>query len=627
MIQHAAQLHRVDAHAVELLSTTAEGVQYQFVPWRLHLPRPAVSWLLTALEPQLVAAAERDDYQLFFLIARALHRAGWGQPALDRIAEQGLGAATNENAASAARVWLANPATRAERVGSLLTFDRSFATLHVVAQAICRHRQDLVEVFYDSAPVRGRFRHGKSSWLAVLDGPFGGWLPQHLSSYRQALAAKLAKPSTTEYDRRQLLLCMAKLPGTTVKDLSGYLRTAAARESMLEAMVHLDEPEPALAQLVSYADTDHAYVAMYAARPLVQRIAPTRAAALLAPSLGPAARATARKEAIRLLGLLRLPDTLSVVAATGLDPHQVRDVRIAAGRTLLEFLHDDQAWEVIAKLAVSGRDEAIALARTYPTQLAARHRTRFAEIIASANSESEGVNHLARWAEYVSLAGLRSPILDNHTIVGQLAAHTFADCARASSDWSVVFSVVEELLRRSHSSTEPDAQEMLDRPHARRLKEVIEQILDGSWEDAIWHRESLRRLAEIIGDQPDVVDLTWQLLLHTVQWHSPIPDLINLALTTRDASLTHPLYQAVYSFLVRQEEDIHGTLSLDTELIDTLLVMAEPGAAAIALAVVLYQGHRLGWPEPWRQRLRRLRGHPLAIIAGCASRFFTTIGS
>ncbi len=623
LLHHAAAACRVDERAASLLEALAKDAQYHCVPWRLQLNRAAASALLTAVEPQLVAASQRDDYTLLVLLSSALGRAGWGQPVLDRVAELGLSAPTHGNAIRAARVWLADPATRALRVGQLVERDRSFATVDVVARAICLKRQDLVEVFL--GPATGRFRRGRSRWLPVLDGPFGGWLPEHVQAYGKLLSAKLVKSSTPGHERRRILLTLAKLPGATVEQIAAQLasKLVPVREGALEALAYVEEPEAALARLVAHANTDHAHIAMYAARRVVLRIAPVQAAALLAPVLRQPSRLTARKEALRLLGLLRVPESLPVIAEAGLDPRQNLDLRIAAGRALLDFLHDERAWEVLTQLARGGRDEAIALARTSPRQLAVRHRARYAKIIASARAEPEVLAHLSSWVRYVPMAAFRAPVLDDVTAVGDGAAATLASCALAGGDWSIIFEVVGELLRRSRSPEEPNAQDELDLPHARRLRVLVDELTSGSWAEARWHRENLRVVAGMLGEAPDVIELTWEVLLEAVDWVDPMPDLMGVAETLHDVSQAHQLHLEVWRALARAADE-NQCPGLSIEDLDELITMDGPGAAAVALAGVTQQGARLGWPESWRARLRTLRKHPIAAIAGAAVRTSTT---
>ncbi len=624
LVHHAAESNRVDERAASLLEALAKDAQYHCIPWRLRLNRAAASALLTALEPQLVVASKRNDYTLLGLLSNALGRAGWGQPVLARVAELGLGAPTHGNAILATRVWLADPATRAVRVGQLVARDRSFATVDVVARAICLKRQDLVEVFLGS--VTGRFRRGRSRWLPILDGPFAGWLPEHVQAYGKLLGAKLVKSSTPGHERRRILLTLAKLPGTTVEQIAAQLgsKLVPVREGALEALAYVDEPEAALAHLVAHANTDHAHIALYAARRVALRVAPPQAAALLAPVLRQPARLTARKEALRLLGLLRVPESLPVIAEVGLDPQQNLDLRIAAGRTLLDFLHDERAWEVLTQLARGGRDEAIALARTSPGQLALRHRARYAKIIASARTEPEVLTHLDAWARYVPMTAFRAPVLDDVTVVGDHAARTLASCALAGGDWSIIFEVVGELLRRSRSPEEPDAQETLDLPHARRLRILINELTSGSWVEARWHRDRLHAVAELLGTAPDVIELTWGVLLEAVDWVCPMPDLMGLAEALRDVSQAHQLHMEVRLALMRAAGD-NQFLGLAGDNLDPLFSLDGAGGAAVALAVVRHEGGRLGWPPDWRVRLRRMRRHPIPAIAQIAIRTETVV--
>ena len=62
------------------------------------------------------------------------------------------------------------------------------------------------------------------------------------------------------------------------------------------------------------------------------------------------------------------------------------------------------------------------------------------------------------------------------------------------------------------------------------------------------------------------------------------------------------------------------------EVVDALLTSTRPAAGVLALALTQAGGEATGWSQAWRERLRALRRHRVAVVAEHARRISTVEG-
>ena len=201
-------------------------------------------------------------------------------------------------------------------------------------------------------------------------------------------------------------------------------------------------------------------VAMFAASRCADRVRPGRAVELLAPITTPPAKVTSRKEAVRILGRMRTPQSLALLVRLGLDPTTHSDVRTAVGRALLAHLDEPEAWEVLRALASGGgRDAALSLAATSPRQMAVRHRAAYAEVLLTAPREPETLAALGQWCQEIPdlTQRLVSTILDGQRVPARVAIATVVAHAERAADWGPHLKLVRGLLERATSPDKPDA--------------------------------------------------------------------------------------------------------------------------------------------------------------------------
>lgn len=636
LLVHAAATGLPTRGACAMLELITDQDNVIRVPFRLSLPPDAVAALVTALEPVMRRAARRHRFALVFGLWDALGRRAWRDETLLSLIRQALDAPEGHVRQRAAAALVADPSTRARRVGELLGRDETFAINGSVQWAVCRSRQDLVGVFSRRKALKGRFWTGRRAFVPVdLPGPFSLWAPEHLRAYADALIRALDDAVTTDWDRRRIAGALAALPTTRPEDLDPLLRSDSVQvvEGVLAALPALDDAEAALGRLLDHAGTDRAGAAMFAASRCADRVRPERAVELLAPITTPPAKVTSRKEAVRILGRMRTPQSLALLVRLGLDPTTHSDVRTAVGRALLAHLDEPDAWEVLRALASGGgRDAALSLAATSPRQMAVRHRAAYAEVLLTAPREPETLAALGQWCQEIPdlTRRLAPTILDGQRVPAQVAVAAVIAHAERAADWGPHLALVRSLKERATSPDEPDAGAQEDLPHLRRLEELVAGLIPGRAAALTWHREHLGSLAEALSDSPWTAGLARRARLAALDWADAADGLAALADgaggAADDGLLADLLDDAGAALALARSERLLPDDGPDPGAVDALLSNPRPAAGVLALALTRDGGEAAGWPRAWRERLRALRRSPVPLVAERARRVSTVEG-
>ena len=488
-------------------------------------------------------------------------------------------------------------------------------------------------VFSRRKALKGRFWTGRRAFVPVdLPGPFSLWAPEHLRAYADALIRALDDAVTTDWDRRRIAGALAALPTTRPEDLGPLLRSDSVQvvEGVLAALPALDDAEAALGLLLDHAGTDRARVAMFAASRCADRVRPGRAVELLAPVTAPPAKVTSRKEAVRILGRMRTPQSLALLVRLGLDPTTHSDVRTAVGRALLAHLDEPETWEVLRALASGGgRDAALSLAATSPRQMAVRHRAAYAEVLLTAPREPETLAALGQWCQEIPdlTRRLAPTILDGQRVPAQVAVAAVVAHAERAADWGPHLALVRSLKERATSPDEPDAGTKEDLPHLRRLEELVAGLIPDRAAALTWHREHLGSLAEALSDSPWTAGLARRARLAALDWADAADGLAALADGAADDGLLADLLDdAGAALALARSERLLPDGGPDPGVVDALLSNPRPAAGVLALVLTRDGGEAAGWPRAWRERLRALRRSPVPLVAERARRVSTVEG-
>ena len=635
LLVHAAATGLPTRGACAVLELITDQDNVIRVPFRLSLPPDAAAELVTALEPVMQRAARRHRFALVFGLWEALGRRAWRDETLLSLIHQALGAPDDHIRRSAAAALVADPSTRAQRVGEILRADETFAVHEPIQWAVCRSRQDLVGVFFRRRALKGRFWNKRRFVPVGLPGPFTLWAPEHLRAYAGALTRALDDAVTTDWDRRRIAGALAALPTTRPEDLGPLLHSDSVQvvEGALAVLPTLDDAEAALGLLLEHAGTDRARVAMFAASRCADRVRPGRAVELLAPVTVPPAKVTSRKEAVRILGRMRTPQSLALLVRLGLDPTTHSDVRTAVGRALLAHLDEPDAWQVLRALASGGgRDAALSLAATSPRQLAVRHRAAYAEVLLTAPREPETLAALGQWCQEIPdlTQRLASTILDGQRVPARVAIATVVAHAERAADWGPHLKLVRDLLERATSPDEPDAGAQEDLPHLHRLEELVAGLVPDRAAALTWHREHLGRLAEVLSASPWTAGPARRVRLAAFDW-AEVADaaatadgLADLADRSADEGLLADLLDdAAATLALARSERLLPDAGAAPGMVDALLARRRPAADVLALALTQDGGGAAGWPPAWRERLHALRRCPVALVAERARRIDT----
>ncbi|WP_159813230.1 hypothetical protein [Actinomyces sp. zg328] len=580
-----------------------------------------------ALAKRLREESLAGECGLLLDLHSALGRRANGDRLLDSLLVQALDSPVAADRLGAAVAWLADPATRGERVAELVRRDESFAALRPVTDAIATMRQDLVEILFLDRPLRGRFWHREHTYLALLPKGARGWDPEHLASYASALRRRIDARTTTRPERHCALIALARIPATTVEDLRPWLDDGApeTRASALGALAHLSDPEAALREIVHHAGEDWARTAFDGAMACAARLDPAMASKILTSALSGPIRMSARKEALRVLARLHRPADLPTLTGAAMARDTRPDVRLAAARAMIAWLDAPEAWTILAHVATEGRDAALALSATSPRHVADRHRPRYARLLLAAAREPELIAALGEWGDVLPDLPrfLESIVRDGAPAESAAAIIAIAGHSALSADWSEHLAVLRRLARGAAPNAQPGA----DPPHPRRMESLAAAMIPDDGASLRWHREHLEAMSALLEDierDSRPLGAPWASRLAATDWEDEVACLASLerlAGATGDASLAGELVKAAAAALKRARRlRLLPESGIPISTADALLRRQDAAGAALALAIVTAQGQALGWPEPWRDRLRELRGNGTGIIALLARR-------
>lgn len=607
---------------LDIIDVLTEPRGRPWLPSFAGLPRGTERVIVTAFLPRLHTAAAKDDYHLLFDLAYALGERARGIPELDVLVQRALRAPSDATVRTAAQLWLADPRTRSARVEEALRIDESLAVLEVVQRTLSHSRQDLLEVLWKRGSLRGRLWGRKPGFVPLLDGPFGRWLPRQVAAYADALEAAIATKDTPSWTVTRAIRVLGRLPGIGLAYAGHHTASPhlERREAALAALAWTDRPGDALGRLLAIRTGDETRVAIYAVGRCLRDVPAARALPQLADALrDPAAKVTARKELVRLLGLIRTPAALDLLVFVGLDPQTHRDVRLAVGRTIRAWLDDERSWDVLDAVVGLGRDGLLSLLETEPTPLPVRHRRRYAALLLPGSTPvlPEAVAALGLWAPWLPeamtvLAGLAA---DTSQPGGAVIVEALRQGVRRGADPAAIVEAVETLALLSTAADEPEVGPRLDLPTRQRLHEVALGVTAYPPAEQADHRELTRVLVGTLAAHPSLREVTLTLAARAIDWRDPELDVDAVL-----ALVDEPLRCAeVRSAIGRSIADYGGEITHELgATVDALLADQSLAAGAAALGIVTWAGPRTGWTSLWQHRIRMLRRHPSPTIASWA---------
>ncbi|MFC4145123.1 hypothetical protein ACFO0M_02535 [Micromonospora mangrovi] len=560
------------------------------------------------------AAMARGRYGPLFALTHALGRRARRLPPLQDLLRRAIGPRTLPSVArTAIGLWLDDPRTRAERVAEVLRIDPSTVTIHQVWVTVCTSRTDLLDRVLDRAP-RGRFVEPGTRWVPGPAFRPDRWLPRQQARFVALQELVVADAGQGVWQRAAAIRAAAGVPGAGRELVLRHLDAPEVpiAEAALTALAQTDRPDEALPVLLRYADSDRTRVALFAAGRAARFVPPAPLAEALGAVLTGPAKVTSRKEAARLLARYGPPEVLATLLAAYTDPDAHRDVRaaiVAAARRRLEI---EASWTILRRAVDGSREERRAVLWAHPYAMAERHRPRYAALLVDACRAPDrevrrvAFGQLGEWSPW--LVGSTDLVVDRLTDLGETLVHLgVANLLRAGGD-AAFGAALARLVERDADDTRP-AGPAADRPARRRIDVVARgAVIRARSRPAQADRSALVESARWLAGRPGFTGTAAALLVDLGR----LDNLDEVA----DLCTGRPV------LAVRTADHVGARLRDLGESTDPALLAGTVGRLAgrgdlagglFAVALVRY-GAGVGWPDPWRNLLIGLRGHPDADV-------------
>ncbi|MDQ0835658.1 hypothetical protein QF032_007502 [Streptomyces achromogenes] len=607
--------------------------------------------VLEALRPWLDAGAGRADHRLLLGLVTALGPRARRMPEVQERLAAALERGDDATFRAAARLWLAAPATRDERVARIVALEPSSVVLTSVRRVLTRRRTDLLDPLLDAPPPYGRFLvNGARRPLPDL-GDSDRWLPRQQRTAVGLVQEAVADDSLPLDERAALIRDAAPVPefGRALALAHKDHPEVVVAEAALGALPWTDRPHAVLPALLEQADGDRARVAVYAAARAARFTAPSELALALDALLTGErpVKVTARKEAVRLAARFLPPRrAVSLLANAFHAPDRHPDVRAAVVRALPPLLGEPEAWRLLDDVR-RGDSSAVheALLAVDPWELAETQRRAYAAVIVAvydaALARTEGfaggyglLRRMGVWCRYspelaarisrtVCDLGERAHWQSAAWVLRDLAVSGVPHPVGGGAPGSMYHGAVAELMAAMHTAQGGcQAREGRDLPALQRLRTLTAfGHVDGA------HAESLEAVAEQLAPEHLLVTERALLLVDSVD-HAVGP----AALLERLQRLADALDGAGVTVAVHMADRLWASSASRAlpwrvgTLLDAADRFARDGGAVtglLAVGLVKGTGSALRWPDRWRSLLRRLREHASADVRHEAHKIMT----
>ncbi|MFJ1567493.1 hypothetical protein ACIOG8_25305 [Streptomyces erythrochromogenes] len=614
----------------------------------------AIRAALDALRPWLDRAVARGDAApLLALVTACGHRARRIPELQDRLG-QALRTCPDTHFGEVAAAWLADPATRGDRITELLAREPSAVFLPPVLAVLAAERTDLLDRALPQAPPPGgRFPAAGTPRPLPPFRYADRWLPRQQEAAVRLAAAVVADPGRGLDERAALLRAVAPVPEYGRALLQRYATapgdagsapteagTTALTAAALDASAHTHDPAPALEALLDHAGDGEAAAAWSMAGRAAAHARPTRLEALLRDVLTRenGVKVTVRKAAARLaVGHLSPGAATALLATVGRTPGVHPDVQATVVGLAPALLPDEEMWSLLESAVAHGPDVArCALLDRTPADLTPAHRSRYGELVArlplvaEEYTADQALGSLHAWAPYTPAAGrvladvytdFTSPLREWQARYGLrlLAQSELPHPLGGADPGSLLHGVVDRLLSLIAAGEPEGGGPGGDLPARRRLHSLVT-----SW---ICDRRMCAVLARQLGTEPAVTPTRTALLVRVVDLEAPEPELKFVLGELRAAIGGRPVLAA------RVAQDIKDTHRYGDPMADPAAALAAVGCLggdgglvegllAVGLATAL--GIRQNWPDTCRAAVVALRRHPEPEVREAA--YATVVG-
>jgi hypothetical protein len=610
LVRHGLVSHRQELAECGLGMMERSGEYTRSLGFRrldTELPRGGEHSVFAALRRRIAADARRDLFDLALALASGLRRRAWAMPELQEYVRAATSSSRDSTVRTAIGLWLAPAETRDERVEVLFRRDRSVITVHDVADAIGRRRTDLLDEAL-SKPLHGRFLARGVRFVPTFRGVFGHWLPRQVKAYADLLEDLATSPKASVHERASAMRSLGRLPGIGAEAVRPFLgdERVAVIEAAMGALAWTDRPDQVLSELLGYADTDRARVAVYAATRCARYTPPAELAEVLKGVLS-GKKVTSRKEAIRLIAEHHVPGAVDMLTELWARPALHRDLRRAIVSAARWLLDDERVWGLLAGAAAE-KGVATALTEVAPHTVAERHRARFGglvRIVAGDADADTALTGLAAWPAW-SFWDREGPAVViarfsdlAATATWRAALDALVTSCTATDDFASLDAALTSL-----AGIDGQAGPERDLPVRQRIRHFADRLggeVRGRGELVRAAIEGLAlRLAEMPEYRLDGIALALACLPGTGDLLAPLRRIAALAERPALAWEAASLLGGRLSRALDQRQ----TLSTAREL-----AAGSPAEALFSVSIARELGGCAGWPSPWRELVSTLRGH------------------
>lgn len=575
-----------------------------------NLPRGAEHVLFEALRTRIDADSRKDRHYLALALAEGLRRRAWAIPLLQDYVGAAVSATDDFVVRRAVTLWLAPPATRSERVELVFGRDRSTVTMPAVVAVINRERTDLLDRVL-GRPLHGRFLKKGIRYVPAFEGHFDHWLPRQIAGYANLLTDLATAPKTATWERVAAVRRIGRLPGPGADGVRQFLADAEVPvvEAALAALAWSDRPDQMLAELLGYADTDRARVAVYAATRCARFVRPADLVGPLRATLN-GRKVTSRKEAIRLVAEHRVPGAVDLLTELWAQPDLHRDLRravISAARWLLD---QEAAWTLLAQAIPAGDAVAAALTEAAPYTVAVPHRSRYGALVravATAEDPDTALLGLASWPAWSpwDADGVRqmvTPVVDlGATATWRAAADALITATATTADPAPLRTAITTLAAAPNPIA-PDR----DQPATQRIRHLADRLAAALPANGESLRTTAGTIALTVADRPDHRAEAIALAVAALPRHGELyPALHGIAGMADRPVLAWQAAEHVQTWFAHRDPYRPDTLPAVRRL-----AAGTATEALLAVAIAYATGKSTGWPQPWRDLVVDLREHP-----------------
>ncbi|GIP19367.1 hypothetical protein J40TS1_50090 [Paenibacillus montaniterrae] len=602
------------------------------------IPTSALEALFDEIYAFGVEANKRENVSVILRMANLFGKAVERLPKLQLLLEDLLKA--KSVSPQAVHYWLAPYRTRDKRVRELLNRDPSFISFHDVFMHLHVKRQEWLDPFISGKIIKGKHLSGKTIYVVPAHNGFHRWLPRQQRAFASLLERVALDDKRSFHERAAAMRSLAVLPDYRSDQLEVLLQDQEVHvvEAALYAYSLWEEPEQALPVLLDNLDGDRARVAMYAIPGCMRRVSPEMLASMLSDLLNrDKLKITVRKEAIRLLGAYKSSESMALLIREYEKPNVHKDVIIAIGHAVRQWLDDERSWTILHAIAASPqRDIARSLLNQYAGGIALEARPRYLQLIIEIAEHADAVvareafqamNLWVNGSEEKVAASASKAILDMEDNMRWKAA--MDALIVACSDGKVNDRVISvcTMLADMETKAEWNAAPERDLPERQRLAALIDKLISlppnarrvliplyTGMIDALKSKETLKRaviklyLAMVEWNQADQAALYLEPVIQMVDTH---PYLLDYAYRQIDrAANASQAYWSPEAIL---------------DLVDNLRNRKSFAARYIGLSLLKVTGTSLLWNQDCTDRLRAYRNDKLEAIRLAALDIWTVL--